>query len=112
MPQEVVSELVPTGVLRAAINMGNFLLVTGRTPSGDPQGVAPDMAREIAGRLGVPVAYVPYPRPGELADAAGTGIWGVGLNGRAPHRAQKIAVSPDSVQTEATYRVLAGTRLD
>ena len=69
MPQEIVSELAPTGVLRAAINMGNFLLVTGRTPSGDPEGVAPDMAREIASRLGVPVAYVPYARPGELADA-------------------------------------------
>ena len=75
MTQEVVSELAPTGVLRAAINMGNFLLVTGRTASGDPEGVAPDMAREIASRLGVPVAYVPYARPGELADAAGTGIW-------------------------------------
>ena len=35
MPQEIVSELAPTGVLRAAINMGNFLLVTGRTPSGE-----------------------------------------------------------------------------
>ena len=68
MPRDVVSELAPTGVLRAAINMGNFLLVTGRTPSGDPEGVAPDMAREIASRLGVPVAYVPYARPGELAD--------------------------------------------
>jgi len=51
MSQEVVSELAPTGVLRAAINMGNFLLVTGRSPSGDPEGVAPDMAREIASRF-------------------------------------------------------------
>ncbi len=59
MPEEVVSELAPTGVLRAAINMGNFLLVTGRTPSGDPEGVAPDMAREIASRLGVPVPMYP-----------------------------------------------------
>ena len=62
--QQVLSELAPTGTLRAAINMGNFLLVTGRSPSGDPQGVAPDMAGEIARRLGVPAAYVPYARPG------------------------------------------------
>ncbi|MBV8935333.1 MAG: transporter substrate-binding domain-containing protein, partial [Alphaproteobacteria bacterium] len=81
MPQDVVSELAPTGVLRAAINMGNFLLVTGRSPSGDPEGVAPDIAREIASRLGVPVKYVPYARPGELADAAGTGVWDIGLIG-------------------------------
>ena len=64
MPREVATELAPTGVLRAAINMGNFLLVTGKTPSGDPEGVSPDMAREIAARLGVPVKYVPYALPG------------------------------------------------
>src|SRR5580704_17003891 len=106
MPQEVVSELAPTGVLRAAINMGNFLLVTGRTPSGDPEGVAPDMAREIASRLGVPVAYVPYARPGELADAAGSGVWDIGLIG-----AEKIAFTPAYVEIEATYLVPAGSPL-
>jgi polar amino acid transport system substrate-binding protein len=94
MPQEVVSDLAPTGVLRAAINMGNFLLVTGRAASGDPEGVAPDMAREIASQLSVPVRYVPYPRPGELADAAGTGVWDIGLIGAEPQRAEKIAFTP------------------
>ena len=42
--QQIVAELAPTGVLRAAINMGNFLLVTGKTPSGDPTGVSAEMA--------------------------------------------------------------------
>ena len=69
---EVVSELAPTGVLRAAINMGNFLLVTGKTASGDPEGVAPDVAGEIASRLGVPVKYLPYARPGALAASVAT----------------------------------------
>ena len=45
---QIVAELAPTGVLRAGINMSNFLLVTGKTASGDPQGVSPDMAAEIA----------------------------------------------------------------
>src|SRR3954453_19360987 len=111
MPQEVVSELAPTGVLRAAINMGNFLLVTGRTSSGDPEGVAPDMAREIAWRLGVPVAYVPYARPGELADAAGGGVWDIGFIGAEPQGAEKIAFTPPYVEIEATYLVPPGSRL-
>lgn len=68
--QKIIDELAPTGVLRAALNMGNFLLVTGRSATGGPEGVAPDMAREIAARLGVPIRYVPFARPGELADAA------------------------------------------
>ncbi len=73
MSQAAVLELAPTGVLRAAINLSNFLLVSGRSPAGEPEGVAPDMAREVAERLGVPVAYVTFARPGELADAAGPG---------------------------------------
>jgi polar amino acid transport system substrate-binding protein len=109
MADQLVTELAPTGVLRAAINMGNFLLVTGRTPSGDPVGVAPDMAREIAQKLGVPVAYVPYARPGELADAAGSGVWDIGLIGAEPQRAEKIAFSPAYVEIEATYLVPAGS---
>ena len=52
MTSEIRSELAPKGVLRAGINMGNFLLVTGKTPSGEPDGVSPDMARELARRIG------------------------------------------------------------
>ena len=66
-PQDVLAELAPTGVLRAGINLSNCLLVSGKSAAGEPEGVAPDLAREVAGRLGVPVAYVTYARPGELA---------------------------------------------
>jgi len=111
MSQTVVSELAPHGVLRAAINMSNFLLVTGRSPSGDPAGVSPDMAAAIAERLGVPVKYVPYPKPGELADAAGTDAWDIGLIGAEPARAEKIAFTAAYVEIEATYLVPAGSPL-
>jgi polar amino acid transport system substrate-binding protein len=105
MSPQVVSELAPTGTLRAAINMSNFLLVTGRTASGDPSGVAPDMAAEIAKRLGVPVAYVQFERPSKLADAAGTNTWDIGLIGAEPARAEKITFTPAYVEIEATYLV-------
>src|SRR5262245_40295034 len=109
MSQQVKAELAPTGVLRAGINLSNFLLVTGRTPSGDPVGVAPDMAAEIAQRLGVPVKYAPFKTPGELADAADTGAWDIGLIGAEPQRAEKIAFTPAYVEIEATYLVPAGS---
>lgn len=109
MPEAAVAELAPTGVLRAGINLSNFLLVSGRAPSGDPVGVAPDMAAEIAARLGVPVAYVTFPRPGELADAAGSGVWDIGLIAAEPARAETIAFSPAYVEIEATYLVPAGS---
>ena len=109
--QQVIAELAPAGVLRAGINLSNFLLVTGKTDAGDPVGVAPDMAREIARRLGVPVKYVTYKSPGELADMAETGAWDIGLIGAEPQRAEKIAFSPAYVDIEATYLVPAGSAL-
>ena len=69
MSPEILSELASSGTLRAAINMANSLLVTGSTSTGEPDGVAPDMAREIADRLGVEVTFVKFAAPGELADA-------------------------------------------
>ncbi len=109
--KEVIAQLTPTGVLRAGINMGNFLLVTGKSASGDPEGVAPDMAREIAKRLGVEVKYVPFKTPGELADAAGTNVWDVGLIGAEPKRAEKISFTAAYCEIEATYLVPAGSQI-
>jgi polar amino acid transport system substrate-binding protein len=111
MSPNVINELAPTGTLRAGINMANFLLVTGKSAAGEPEGVAPDMAREIAARLGVPVAYVPYKTPGELADMAGKGAWDIGLIGAEPQRAETIAFSPAYVEIEATYLVPADSPL-
>ena len=109
--QNIKAELAPTGVLRAAINLSNFLLVSGKSPSGEPLGVAPDMAREIAARLGVPVAYVPFATPGELADAAVRNVWDIGLIGAEPARAEKIEFTPAYVEIEATYLVPQGSPL-
>ena len=105
MPQDIVSELAPSGTLRAGINMANTLLVTGSTPAGEPTGVAPDMAREIADRLGVAVSYVPFASPGEVADAAGSDAWDIALIAAEPARAETIAFSAAYVEIEATYLV-------
>ena len=83
MLEQIRAELAPTGVLRAGINMSNFLLVTGTTPQGDPDGVSPDIAREIAARLGVPLELVQFKSPGELADAAVEDRWDIGNIGAA-----------------------------
>jgi polar amino acid transport system substrate-binding protein len=109
--QQVKDELAPGGVLRAGLNLSNFLLVSGKTAAGEPAGVAPDMAAEIARRLGVPVTYVLYQTPGELADAAETGAWNIGLIGAEPQRAEKIAFTPAYVEIEATYLVPAGSAI-
>lgn len=109
MSPEVVKDLAPTGVLRAAINMSNFLLVTGRDENGDPDGVSPDMARELARRLGVGLELLQYKTPGEVADAAGTGVWDIGNIGAEPQRAEKIDFTAAYAEIQATYMVPAGS---
>ncbi len=109
MSQDAASELAPSGTLRAGINLANFLLVTGKAPSGDPIGVAPDMARAIADRLGVAVSYVTFASPGELADTANQNVWDIGLIAAEPARAETIAFSHAYVEIEATYMVPEGS---
>jgi polar amino acid transport system substrate-binding protein len=108
-PPEVVKELASSGTLRAGINMSNFLLVTGRTPSGDPVGVSPDMAAEVARRLGVKLKLVPFKSPGELGDQAENDVWDIGNIGAEPQRARTIAFTAAYCEIEATYLVPAGS---
>lgn len=109
MSQDVIAELAPTGVLRAGINMSNFLLVTGKAANGDPDGVSPDMARELARRLGIAVKLIPFKSPGELADEAGNNVWDIGNIGAEPARAETIAFTAAYAEIASTYLVPAGS---
>ncbi len=111
MSTEARRELAPTGVLRAGINLSNSLLVTGRGPSGEPTGIAPDMARAIADELGVALNYVSFADPGALADEAAKGVWDIGLIGAEPQRAERILFSPAYVEIPATYLLPPGSSL-
>jgi polar amino acid transport system substrate-binding protein len=111
MSSEVANELAPNGVLRAAINMSNFLLVTGKTDNGDPDGVSPDMARELAGRLGVQLKLLPYKTPGEISDDAGKDIWDIGNIGAEPKRAEKIDFTAAYAEIQSTYMVPPGSKI-
>src|SRR5918996_5530794 len=105
------SELAPTGTLRVALNMSNFLLTATDPATGEPRGIAADLGRELGQRLGVPVTLLPYPNPGELADAAPTDAWDVGFIGSEPQRAHAIDFTPAYVEIEATYLVPPGSPL-
>ncbi len=109
MLEQARAELAPTGVLRTGINLSNSLLVTGKNASGDPEGVSPDMARAVADRLGVPVRYISFQTPGELADAAIEDAWDIGNIGAEPERAKTITFTAAYAEIEAAYLVPAGS---
>lgn len=112
MDQAIIDELAPQGVLRAAINMGNFLLVTDKAENGDPVGVSPDMAQEVARRLGVELKLVPYDTPGAVADASTRDEWDIANIGAEPQRAETIAFTAAYCEIESTYLVPAGSSIE
>jgi polar amino acid transport system substrate-binding protein len=105
----VRSELAPTGTLRVGINHGNFLLVTPGSSAAEPRGVAPDLARELARRLGVPIEFSKYETAGALGDAVRTGAWDVAFLGAEPQRATEIAFTAAYLEIPATFLVPAGS---
>ncbi len=107
LAQDALRDLTAPGRLRVGINLANPLLVTGTSAAGDPQGVAPDLAAEIARRLGVAVSYETFATAGEVADALERDAWDLGLIAVEPKRAETIAFCPAYVEIEATYLVPA-----
>jgi len=105
------SELTPSGKLRVGVNLGNFLLVNKDAASGELRGIVPDLAQELARRLGTTAELVTYPGAGQVADAAGAGAWDVAFIGAEPQRAATIEFTPAYVEIPATYLVPAGSAI-
>jgi len=112
MNDAIKEQLAPNGVLRAGINMSNFLLVNSETSTGEPAGVSPDMAQAIAVRLGVELQLVPYKGPGEVADGATKNQWDIANIAAEAERAKSITFSPAYCEIQATYLLPAGSNIN
>ena len=105
----VRSEIAPSGKLRVGLNHGNFLLVTPGSSATEPRGVAPDVARELGRRVGVPVEFIKFDTAGKLGDGAKSGAWDVAFLGAEPQRAAEIAFTAAYLEIPSTYLVPAGS---
>src|SRR5437660_10954494 len=74
-----------------------------------PHGVAPDIARELGKRVGVPIEFINYDSAGNLGDGAKAGAWDVAFLGNEPQRAAEIAFSGAYLEIPSTYLVPAGS---
>jgi polar amino acid transport system substrate-binding protein len=110
MSSAIFSELAPTGKLRVGINFGNALL-TSRDANGTPGGIAVDLAKELARRVGVPMDLISYEGAGQTADGAKAGAWDVAFLAADPARAEEIAFTAPYLEIESTYLVPAGSPL-
>jgi len=109
--EEEKRELAPDGVVRVGLNYQNFLLVGRDGPDGTPNGIAPDLARELARRAGLKITYVKYDAAGKLADGVKDLQWDVAFLGNEPARADVIAFSAAYLEIPITFLVPQGSRI-
>src|SRR5688572_30815370 len=101
--ESVRRDLAATGVVRAAINVGNPVLARAGDGDGEPSGVSVDIAREIGRRLGRPVQLVVFPAAGKVVDALARSEWDVAFLANEPARADRVTFSTPYVLIEGTY---------
>jgi polar amino acid transport system substrate-binding protein len=106
----VLKELVPTGTLRVGVavapNPG-----AGNVAMNPPRGVAIDLGREMAEKLGVPVGFVSYPNSGALTDAADSNAWDVAFIPVDAARKKKVAFGAAHIVLQSTYLVAPGSTI-
>ena len=108
---ELIASLAPHGVLRAGINMSNFLLVNQTDANGQPDGVSPAMARALAAELDLELKLIPYEGPGDVADAASRDEWDIANIALEAERAVVIDFSPAYCEIQATYLTPPGSSI-
>ena len=104
-PASLVSELAPTGKLRAAINFGNPILANKDPATGAAHGVSVDMARELGRRIGVPVELVTVNSAGASVEAVKAGQVDIAFVAIDPVRGADMLQTPPYVVIEGAYLV-------
>lgn len=109
--EAVRPQLAPSGTLRAAINYNNPLLGRQDPATGELRGLAVDLSRELARRVGVDVELIPYGSAGQMAADAAKDLWDVAYLAIDPARAENIDYSAAYSELEGSYLVPAGSPL-
>jgi polar amino acid transport system substrate-binding protein len=102
-PAAIVTDLAPTGALRAAINLGNPVLAQG-TPAA-PAGVTVDIARELGSRLGVPAEFVCFDAARKSFEAMTEGRADICFLAIDPAREAEVAFTAPYVVIEGVFAV-------
>jgi polar amino acid transport system substrate-binding protein len=110
-PPAVLKDLAPSGKMRAAINFGNHVLAQKDAKTGEARGITPELARELARRLGVAVEFVPFESAGAVFAAGKKGEWDIAFIAIEPVRAAEIEFTAPYVIIEGTYLVTADSPL-
>jgi polar amino acid transport system substrate-binding protein len=99
----IVEDLAPSGVLRAAINLGNPVMAQGSLDA--PRGVTVDIAREIGKRLGVSVEFAGFNAARMAYQSLVAGRSDIGFLAIEPARETEIAFTAPYVVIDGVFVV-------
>ena len=99
---ETRAAVAPTGTLRVAFLLGP-IYANKDSATGELKGVAVDLGKELARRVGVPFQPVVYANPPALVDGAKSGEWDVALTGINAERAAAMIFSAPYMEVEQGY---------
>ncbi len=103
--------LAPTGKLRGAFLANQPAHATKDPTSGELKGIAIDLGKELARRIGVPFEVVTYPTPSALVGSITSGQWDIIFTGIIPARVKELDFSAPYVQIEIGYLVVKGSSI-
>jgi polar amino acid transport system substrate-binding protein len=106
---DILSDLTPTGTLRASINLGNQVLAQGTETA--PSGVTVDIARELGTRLGVPVELLCFQAAKESFEAMNQGRADICFLAVEPVREETVAFTAPYVVIEGVFVVSEGSSM-
>lgn len=106
-----VADLVEAGKIRVGLGLGNHASAMKDPATGEMHGMAADLAKALASRIGVRLEPVEYPRPGAVFDGAETGAWDVTFLVVDPQRTAVADASPTYMQSGFTYLVPADSAI-
>lgn len=106
-----IRELVPTGSLRAAVNVANAALVRVDERTGELLGPSIDLANALAAEIDCPLVVNPYPSAAAILAAAEGNDWDIAFIAADPSRADRFEFSPPYAFVTATYLVLEASHI-
>jgi polar amino acid transport system substrate-binding protein len=105
--QSPASQVAPTGTLRAVFLGGNPVQGRVDAKTGEMSGTVPDLARELARRLAIPVSIVSAPNAAEVIGALNSGTADIGFLAYDEMRARDVDFGPPFVVMANSYLVKA-----
>ena len=105
---DIAKQFAPTGTLRVGVLMVSYFAIEDK---GELNGPVPDLGRELARRLGVPVQLIKYDGPAPIIDAFRNGNLDATFVGITADRAAVFDFGPIVLDLQTTYLVPAASKI-